>query len=455
MDTSVYTLLIVESPTIAGIVQRMCPSSVYVVSTDGYCWRPKYDFSTLRMKAVADPDKRDIRKELKEQSKIASMIVIAADSDASGDFIAWSVSRFIKSSNIKRGRLQNLSKKSIYSMLDEALELDETRLETRLKNRYLIYRLWPQYAEISDMQLAGLISVFGTEHAFQSFLDERNSLYGSTSPVRCRFDEWISIRAVQNSNHYQIVKPLSTFDVLEYIPTENLTSSYYDAQLLLQQLFQTVLPFSGESLISYPRTSARAFYSDTWNDMRRLYLKIGSVNELKPIYLQEIADTELPHEGIHPVDLTLEPDFVSGELPKNIGKLYQWIYEQTIKTLSMPKPLEQSFMSDLNPDTIFYPESAVSSPSDSHSIRPCLTLSDLGIRLNEIGVAKPSDFGKTVDSWISKEWIRVENSVALPGRQVLKNLDAAVSLHQKLKKLNHIKEESALLPETVVEIITS
>lgn len=454
MDASVYTLLIVESPTIAGIIQKICPPSVYVVSTDGYCWRPKYNVATHTMKAIADPDKRELRKELKEQSTIANTIVVAVDSDASGDFIAWSLSRFIESSNIKRGRLQSLSKASIHSMLSDTTELDEDLLENRLKNRFLLQHLWSKHAEISDLQLAGLISIFGANSHFHSFLDENNVLYRSTSPVQSNFDEWISVRQEQNSNHFQSIKPLSTFDILEFLMTRKVSQTGYNAQLLLNQLFQTILPFSEESLISYPRTSAQAFYSDTWAYMRKQYLQKGSINDLKPTYLQEIADSESPHESIHPIDLSIEPDSVAGELPKNIGGLYKWIYDQTIRCLSMPEPIKKGLVSDLNPDVAFYAISADNS-DETQSIRPCLTISELGIQLNDLGVLKPSSFGKKVDEWMSKDWIQIKNQIVTPGKQVLKQLDKAQSLRNKLLELNRLVEETTLRRETVIDIITS
>lgn len=454
MEASVYTLLIVESPTMAGIIQKICPPSVYVVSTGGYCWRPKYDASGHQLKAIADPDKRDLRKELKEQSRIANTIVVAVDSDASGDFIAWSLSRFIKSSNIKRGQLQGISQASIHSMLSETTELDEYQLETRLKNRFLIQNLWSKYAEISDLQLAGLISVFGANQHFHSFLDEGNNLYQSTGPVQCNFDEWISVRKEQKSNHFKTVKPLSTFDVLEYLLANNITQNGHDGQLLLNQLFQTLLPFSEESLISYPRTSAQAFYSDTWTHMRKQCLKRGSVNDLKPTYLQEIADSESPHESIHPIYLSLEPESVLGELPKNKGQLYRWIYDQTIKSLSMPEPIERTLISDLNPDAAFYSVSSESS-KQTRSIRPCLTVSELGIKLDTLGVMRSSNFGKNFDDWISKRWIQLNGHVVTPGKQVLQKLNNAPSLNEKLLKLNLLKEKPGLKRETVVGIITS
>lgn len=454
MDTAVYTLLIVESPTIAGIIQKMCPPSVYVMSTEGFCWQPKYMAKKNQIKAIADPYKLSIRNELQEQAKIAGSIVVAVDSDASGDFIAWSVSRFIKSSNVKRGQLQGLSRESIYKMLSNTTELDENQLESRLKNRFLIQQLWSAYSNISDIQLAGLISLFGTDQKFHSFLDEKRNLYKSTRPVHSQFGEWITVRSDKKSDFYKNQKPLSTFDVLEFIQSSGITYTLHEAQFLLHELFQTVLPFTEDSLISYPRTSAQAFYSDTWTRMRKQYLNIGPMSDLKPTYLQEIADDEEPHESINPIDLSLTPKSVAGELSQKIGSLYKWLYDQTLETLSMPFPLTRCYINDLRPDVGFYPESEEFSEKVG-TIHPCVTISDLGLKMNEIGVIKPSKFGKTLDEWISKKWIKLEGKIISPGPDILKHIDKASDLHHKLFELNRLKDISELKPETVKAVITS
>lgn len=87
-NISVYTLLIVESPVIARHIQQISPSSVYVLATGGFCWHPSYQAKKNTLKAVADPEKRSFRKELSEQAQWANRIIIATDSDPSGDFIA-------------------------------------------------------------------------------------------------------------------------------------------------------------------------------------------------------------------------------------------------------------------------------------------------------------------------------------------------------------------------------
>ncbi len=455
MSTSVYTLLIVESPVMARIIQNLSPRSVYVVATEGFCWRPKYNAAAHQLKAIADPDKVDIRKEIKEQAAWANSVIIATDSDPSGDFIAWSVSRFLKSNGVKRGYIQNLSKNGIHSMLSEVQQLDEPRLETRLKNRFLINDLWQKNRHLPDMQLAGLTAIFGANNSYNHFLNDGAELFISSEPISCSPGELFTVVPQQKEQHYAIHKPLSTYDVVASVKELGIAKTYQDAQLLLQQLFQTSLHSSGESLISYPRTDANALYSETWESMRRQYMKLGSVNQLKPRFLQEIAGDETPHESICPLNLSVKPKDAAGELSSGLGSLYRFIYNHTLRSITMPAVLEHSFVNELNPGIYFYPAQSQSVAEKSISVNPCVTVSDLGMKLNRMGVVKPSAFGKALDAWAAKGWIQISNNVAIPGKPVLQRADYAAALREKLLSLNRMAENNTLSGETVQTLLTS
>ena len=455
MNTSVYTLLIVESPILARVMQNFCPPSVYIVATDGFCWQPKYDASKNQLKAIVDPDKADIRKEIKEQAKWANSVIIATDNDPSGDFIAWSVSRFLKSTGVKRGTIHNLSKSGIYSMLSDVQELDDSRLEIRLKNRFLIRDLWNKNRSLPDPQLAGLAAVFGAEKRYSHFLNEDGLLFKSSEQIQCAPDELISVYPEKHEQHFTITKPLSTFDVLEAAKEQELSQHYHEAQLLLQQLFQTTLQFSDDALISYPRTDARAFYSETWESLKNQYIRLGSVNQLKPTFLQEIADADAPHESIYPLRLSVKPQDVAGELSSKPGQLYEWIYHHTIKSITIPEALAHSYVNELNPGIYFYPHQNRDFSKKSASLNPCTTVSDLGIKLNKSGVLKPSKFGKAVDEWLKKGWVQIRNNVVTPGKPVRSMMGRAQSFQHIFASLNRQAENNSLAPETVQSILSS
>lgn len=454
MSRSVYTLLIVESPVLANIIQNLAPQSVYVMATSGYCWNPVYDENRNELKTKADPDKIEIRRELKEQSKWASSVVIATDSDPSGDFIAWSVAKYLKKTVIQRGILQHLSKNGIIEMLDDVREIDISLLGARLKNLFLIHSEWRKVKSLPSKELAGLASLFGTSGTFSHFLDDEDRLFKSSVPVLCDYDEWIPVKK-SDETQYKITEPLSTFDLLEDVVQKSLTPDYNEAQVQLQRLFQTVLPNSRESLISYPRTAANSFYGETWENFKGQFIKESLHGDLKPLFLQESAAADQPHESIYPLNLAVKPDVVSGETLKIMADLYEIIYTHTLSSIKIPVSLHYFFENNLKPDVYFYSVNEIVNPQEQRSLRPCLTVSDLGKMLHQLGVAKPSNFGERMDEWIARKWIAVNERVVTPLPKITRLGNRAADLKKKLTALKILENRIPLLPETVRQVLSS
>lgn len=455
MTTSSYTLLIVESPVIAQIIQEISPQSVYVVATEGYCWKPRYDAGNNQLIAIADPAKASLRKEIKQQAEWANSIIVATDSDPSGDFIAWSVTRFLSSKRIKRGRLQSLSKSGIISMLSELTEIDSAHLEVRLKNRFLIKSEWFRQKKWPDMQLSGLISVFGKPRTYRNFIGENNQIFKSSEPLQCNSDELIQVRLNQKSTLFAQFLPLSTFDLIPLILNSGLSLNYKDAQLILQQLFESTLRDSLKSLISYPRTDAQGFYTDTWEVIQTQFLKLGLSGRIKPNFLRDIANPETPHESVHPIDLTIKPDTIKGELSTQIGNLYELIYDHTIRSITIPDPLHSTFSNVLMPDLFFYQIEKSEINNDPTSLRPCITVNEIGLEMNKLGVLKPSGFGKCLDEWVDRRWIQVDSGIVKPGMAILNQLHNGSVLEKILTELNQKAEYNSLHPETIKAILSS
>ncbi|MCC5942610.1 MAG: hypothetical protein JJU37_13805 [Balneolaceae bacterium] len=454
MNQSVYTLLIVESPVLASVIQEVAPQSIYAIATGGYCWHPQYNAEKNSLTPKADPDKIDIRRELKEQAQWANNVIIATDSDPSGDFIAWSVAKFLKRSAIRRGQIQSLSKTGIIQMLEDVREVDISFLESRLKNLFLIQSEWNKEKSLPQKELAGLVSLFGASGNFIHFLDENNHLYRSSSPVFCEPDELIPLKR-SPEKQFRITEPLSTFDLLEKNSEKSITAGYNEAQVLLQRLFQTILPNSGKSLISYPRSSANSFYGQTWENFRVQFLSASLTGELKPNFLQETASIEEPHESIYPLNLGVTPEIVSGELLKSLADLYKLIYSHTLEAIKIPEMLNSSFENDLKPEVYFYPEGDAESESNNRTLRPCITVGDLGRRLFDLGIARPSNFGEKLDSWIEKKWISSDKNVVTALQPVKTLGNRSADLQRILVDLKSLEDRISLSPETVRGILTS
>lgn len=433
----------------------MSPQSVYVIATEGYCWKPRYDAENNKLNAIADPTKVSIRKEIKQQAEWANIVIVATDSDPSGDFIAWSIARFLSSKSVKRGRLQSLSRSGIISMLSELTEIDSAHLEDRLKNRFLIKNEWFRQKKWPDIQLSGLISVFGRPRTYRHFIAENNQLFESSEPLQCSSDELIQVSPNQKSSLFAQITPLSTYDLIPLILKNGLTLTYKDAQLLLQQLFESTLQDSRNSLISYPRTDARGFYTDTWEVMHTQYLKSGFNERLKPRFLRDIAHPDTPHESVHPINLTIKPESIRGELSTPIGKLYELIYNHTLKSITIPQPLPYTFSNALMPDLFFYQTENAELNGNTFSLRPCITVNEIGLEMNKLGVLKPSGFGKNLDEWVDRRWIKIDSGVVKPDKTILAHLQKGPALEKILIELNQKAEFNSLRPETIKTILAS
>lgn len=455
--TSAYTLLIVESPVIARIIQKRLPSSVYVIATGGYCWKPKFDPSNLTLKAVADPALRSVRKELKEQSKWAVNIIVATDADPAGDFIAWSVAKFLKSSRIKRGRIRSLSKASLLSMLDDVMEFEIDLLETRLRNRFLIRHEWYQQKELPEMDLAGLISLFSGKFPFRHFLDEENTLYQSSNSVYATPDEWISLSKSIDQQNYFSPKPLSLYDLIPSLVAMGITTSYRAAQEGLQKLFEATIDDDGISLVSYPRTNALSFYGETWEMLNDQFLKTGSSMQIKPRFLRDTADPDTPHESIHPLDLGVTPEKIKNLVPSEIYNIYSFIFKTTVEVLTMPSLVRTSWESELNPEIFFHQsdKSNLENVDNIISLIPRMTLSDAGKLLDDLGVLKPSAFASSIEKWLNQGWITVSNGVLYPGKTTAKYLGNSEQYYHILSELNRHSDSPALRSETIRSIFAS
>ena len=454
MSNSIYTLLIVESPVLARLIQNVAPPSVFVLATGGYCWKPEYDPERNSLKAVASPSKADFRKELGEQARWAGNIVVATDTDPSGDFIAWCLSRFLKSPMVvKRGKIRHISKSGIIQMLSETTELNETHLEARLKNRHMIRTLWRRSPSLPEADLTAVTAVFSDRIPYLTFADENGHIFKSSQPVSAAHDEWFPVSPEPSLDEFRNYKPLSTFDIIELTVQHGIASTFSEAEQLLFNLFQHRLHLTNESLISYPRTDANAFYSETWEALHTQFLASGKKADFKPGFLRETADQSIPHESVHPLKLKLDPDTAAGELDTQTAELYRLIYRYTLRSLSMPEPLHQPFTNKLLGDAFFYPAEKMNECA-TESLRPVCTVSDFGKRLSQLDFISPSVFGSRINEWIDKEYISVSNQCVLPGRKVLPIINRSKQYLKLLQKLKNASVQQ-LVPETVERILTS
>lgn len=450
---SEYTLLIVESPTIANRLRDFVPDYVNVFSTSGFLWEPLYDSKNGRLGRKAKPDKLEFRKELRREARYAVHIIVATDSDPSGDFIAWTIHKEFPSKSIKRMHISSLSYSSVLQSLKNADAIDFSTLFIRLQNRYRIRQLWSEaYPEIS-MKDAGLLAVFGGELALNTFISDNEDHFFSEAPATVTLD-CTQITANQSSETGWIIyRPLSTFDVAGRLKQSSGLKTYSGAQELLQRTFEAIHPDTGEGLITYPRTEARSFYSDTWQDLQKEWIREKSVNEFLPEQLHTLTKPEKSHDSIRPLYLDVLPTWVESHLPSEIGHAYKIIYFHTLKSIRLPETCSNVYKW-VDEDLKFMTRSSLQ--YSSINLRPFLSVSELGYQLCKLGVLRPSGFGNFIDRSVKENTISIK-----PSGEVILNAGIKSRLHLGskfsiiLKKLRSVADDTKLSDETIRRILTS
>ena len=443
-----YTLLIVESPTIAKIIRGFYIPYLEVLATGGFCWKPVFDSTKNKLKLKADPEKRSIRRTLKEKSGWASKIVIATDEDAAGDFIAYSLQHFLKKvSPLYRTPITALDKTSIEDQIAKAVPCSDQSY-TRLKNRFLISRVLDQHTKKNlgkyPWTKLALLSYFFDQHPRTYFRDSENNFYKSSSSINLDLTSKFSI---DSDIHQKIAipdfpSPWTTVEMLTNLFTKSDHRSYTSLQKDLNTLFTTLPEELENGLITYPRTSAQGFFEDTWDQLLSNWLKHYPLESFRPRNIWDMVPENEAHESIRPLHLHLSPMDIRPFFRKKYFDWYQLIYRHHINVLQKPEMVQTRYIKygDLN----IFPldENHFSSGSNNFKdhLKPVSKVANVFQFLYRMEAARPSQSGKIMDHLQKNQWIEVQKQWIFPKREAfefqsrIKSVYSITKLVQLLKK---------------------
>lgn len=453
MNASPFTLLIVESTPIADFIRELDLPWLEVVATEGYCWQPRFDPKSNKLKARAHPDKAHIRKKIKEKAAWAVRIVIATDPDPSGDFIAWALARFLDKKKILRTSIHDLGPSSIKERLDAAWLQNAESLHFALQNLYIIRYQWAVYFKGLQMSDAGLAALFYSEQPFYSFTDASENRFHSESAVMAVTGDIIKLKPTLNQPPLRFTTPLSTADILEHLVSQK-GWSYSKSQDLLNTLFMTPPKGFPCGLITYPRADVRALYHSTWKATELQWVRQGDIEKLKPVVCREILDDTAPHESIHPVHLADKPDLQKGLLTSDLQFVYTSVYNLHMDAItSHSVPFSVYTPADDEKNLIF----PVNEPMASgvKKIMASWTPADIGVRLAELNVIKASTFGSAMDRWLRDDWLIIQNGFVYPGPNLTDLKSRALGFRGALKTLSRLMPLENLTPATLHSLFSS
>ena len=375
-------LVIVESPAKANTIKKFLGSNYEVVASNGHVRDlPK---STLGIDVENDYEpkyitirgKGDVLAKLRKEVKKADKIYLATDPDREGEAISWHLYEALKlqDKNCERITFNEITKNAIKNSIKQARKIDMNLVDAqqvrRMLDRMVGYKISPVlWAKIKRGLSAGRVQsvalrlICDREEEINDFipkeywtLDALLKVDDGKVNLPCKFvgDKDGKIELISKEQVEEIKKKLKkekfivdeiktgertkkaptpfTTSTLQQDASAKLNFSTQKTMRLAQQLYEGI-PIKGHGtigLITYLRTdsvriseeakeSAREYISEHYGEEYLIQ------EENKKTEKKKIQDA---HEAIRPTYVDLSPVKIKEELPRDLFRLYQLIYNR-------------------------------------------------------------------------------------------------------------------------------
>ena len=375
-------LVIVESPAKANTIKKFLGSNYEVVASNGHVRDlPK---STLGIdvendyepKYISIRGKGDVLAKLRKEVKKADKIYLATDPDREGEAISWHLYEALKlqDKNCERITFNEITKNAIKNSIKQARKIDMNLVDAqqvrRMLDRMVGYKISPVlWAKIKRGLSAGRVQsvalrlICDREEEINDFipkeywtLDALLKIDDGKVNLPCKFvgDKDGKIELISKEQVEEIKKKLKkekfivdeiktgertkkaptpfTTSTLQQDASAKLNFSTQKTMRLAQQLYEGI-PIKGHGtigLITYLRTdsvriseeakeSAKEYISEHYGEEYLIQ------EENKKTEKKKIQDA---HEAIRPTYVDLSPVKIKEELPRDLFRLYQLIYNR-------------------------------------------------------------------------------------------------------------------------------
>lgn len=450
MNAAPFTLLVVESPTLARIINRFALPGVEAMATGGFSWQPEWDGQKNELRPTAHPSGRDFRKQLKEKAAWATRIVVATDADPAGSFLSCAISRFLKNFQVQRTYLNTLSPGGVKKAIERASEPGPEEF-IPLQNRFLIRQELERHfrKKLGRFPWAKitLLSLFQEKVPIRFLTNGTRTLH-LVRPISARPGTEFTAERIHcrdDGKPARIFRPLNTAALLELLYTG--THPLADVQEQLNRLFTGIPNTLKTGLISYPRTSAQGYYPQTWEASFRFWIKKKDAESFLFPVLWEKLPRETPHESIHPLDPDETPAAVRPLLPKKHYEIYRTIHQHHMHCISA-ESLQPAGRISLGEDHLSVEVRHI----DEDGILPAkmkaaISVADLLNAMDHSGAARPSGFGELFDTLRDEEWIAGSGLFVEPGPAFTRTVPSVpFPLHEWLKKIAAMIANRAVTP---------
>jgi len=410
-DSNEYTLLIVESPVIAHRIQTLQIPWLEVIATEGFCWHPKFNPSKGILTKKADPGKRKIRKKIKEKEPWAVRTVIATDADASGDFIAWTIAGFLGKERVQRCYLNLLTETAVIKSIETSFDMPADSLKNMLEKQFLVYHLWKKYVRVPAADLLASSLFLKKNLPFNAFKARSGNLFYSYESVFTSFNS--TYKCSKPCKGYRLASPPSFYDILDALALEDIGLGFEQISGKLFELFTARLNGKLLNTISYPRTTSNGFYHATWDAIEKNRIMERELEGLRPPSVRDILRNDTAHESLRPAGLQTDPASMRGRLKPDLYNIYSVICSHFADSITCPSGRFQR-INDLGNRSIWPHEHP--QPENITEVTSTWTIGTAGKVLSDLGVVRPSTYGKLLDKWIFEHKLDIDGPVLSPDK---------------------------------------
>ena len=387
-------LVIVESPSKIKTIKKFLGTNFEVVASNGHVrdlpksqlgFSPEDDYEP---KYITIRGKGDILANLRKEVKKADKIYLATDPDREGEAISWHLYHALKLGDKKVYRItfneitKNVVKESLKNAREIDMNLVDAQQARRMLDRMVGYRISPLlWAKIKRGLSAGRVQsvalriICDRETEIENFTPEEYwsleadlkipgakkpvvaKYYGSGSSkkeLNCEEDVNQVLKDIKDAAY--VVKEVKTGERMKKAPLPFTTSTLQQeaskvlnfstskTMNLAQQLYEGV-EIKGEGtigLITYLRTdSVRVSEEAAQNAAAYVEKHYGkeylAQKTADPKKAQRIQDA---HEAIRPTDIERLPIAVKDQLPRDLFRLYQLIWQRFAASQMAPAKYE-------------------------------------------------------------------------------------------------------------------
>lgn len=369
-------LVIVESPAKAKTIKKFLGSNYEVIASNGHVRDlPKSQMGVdvshdFEPKYITIRGKGDLLATLRKAVKKADRVYLATDPDREGEAISWHLTQALKleDKDYKRITFNEITKNAVRNSMKEAREIDmdlvDAQQARRVLDRLVGYSISPiLWAKIKRGLSAGRVQsvalrlVCDRENEINAFipeeywtLDAMLKVPGHTKPIPAKYAGEVTskeqldavmkklsaadfvVKEVKEGHRISKAPNPFTTSTLQQEASKKLNFSTSKTMRLAQQLYEgvDVKGYGTVGLITYLRTDSIRI-SEEAQTAAKSYIEehygeqyVGSSKRTSASG-KRIQDA---HEAIRPTNLAIAPVIVKENLPRDLFRLYQLIYNR-------------------------------------------------------------------------------------------------------------------------------